>query len=508
MLRARHIARNVLFNWFGTIASMAVGFFLSPFVVHRLGDVAFGVWGLAVSVVAYMSLLDLGLQSSVLRFINKGHEQGDHESASDAISAALWVRLQISAVILLLSVALAAAFPSFFDIPHDLRIAAQIAVVLIGLKSAVTMSAGVFGAVLSGLNRYDLQNAVYLIQTVIRVTGVIIVLVTGHGIVAIGICELVATVISSIFLIAVARRLYPELRVRLRLPKRETLQYLWGYSAYAFLTTIAVQLIYQTDNLVVGRFVSVAAVTFYMIGSNLCNYANQVVEGIGGTFVPAASTYEASGNSAGLLSLYKNGTRAILAISLPIMITLMIRGPVFIGLWMGPKYARESGMVLLLLCIARVFSFANRTGSAIAFGIEKHKVPAIWAIGEGIANLTLSIVLARWMGLYGVALGTLIPSLFVQILLWPGYIATMVGISRFEVLAKVWTPVLLASMPFAAATLAVNVFFTAHSLIAFILQILLVLPIYFLMLGFTFRSYFRTQILPRVRAFFVAEARI
>ena len=72
-LRVRHIARNVLFNWFGTIASMAVGFFLSPFILHRLGNVAYGVWVLAISVVAYLNFLDLGMQNSVLRFVSKGY---------------------------------------------------------------------------------------------------------------------------------------------------------------------------------------------------------------------------------------------------------------------------------------------------------------------------------------------------------------------------------------------------------------------------------------------------
>ncbi|MCU1291750.1 MAG: polysaccharide biosynthesis protein, partial [Bryobacterales bacterium] len=262
-LRVRHIARNVLFNWLGTIANMAVGFFLSPFILHRLGDVAFGVWVLAISVVAYLGLLDLGMQSSVLRFVSKGHTKGDHEGASDAISAALWVRLQISAVALLLSAALAAIFPHVFKVPAELASDARKAIFLIGLTTASTMSIGVVGGVLSALNRYDLQNYVSLLQTVIRVVGVVWVLRAGYGIVAIAWCELLATMVGNLLLVWIARRLYPELRIQLKKPRRETLSQIWSYSFYAFLTTIAVQLVYQTDNLVVGAFVSASAVTFF-----------------------------------------------------------------------------------------------------------------------------------------------------------------------------------------------------------------------------------------------------
>src|ERR1035437_1838796 len=289
-LRVRHIARNVLFNWFGTIANLSVAFFLSPFIVHRLGNVAYGVWVLAIGAMAYLGLLDLGMQSAGLRVVAKGHTQNDHQGASEAISAALWVRLQISALILVLSAGLAAVFPLVFKVPAELAGDARKAILLTGVKMAITMSIGVVAGVLSALNRYDLQNYLSMVQTAVRVIGVVAVLRTGHGIVAIAVCELIAVLIYNALLVWVAHRLYPQLQILLNKPKRETLKRIWTYSSYAFLTTVAVQLIYQTDYIVVGKFVSVAAVTYYAIGYSLCSYTSQAINSMGATFVPAAST--------------------------------------------------------------------------------------------------------------------------------------------------------------------------------------------------------------------------
>ncbi len=505
-LRVRHIARNVLFNWFGTVANLAVGFFLAPFILHRLGDVAYGVWVLAISVVGYLSLLDLGMQSSVLRFVSKGHTQNDHQSASEAISAALWVRLQISALILMLSGGLAWVFPHLFKVSAELASEARAAVLLIGVSTAITMSVGVVAGVLSALNRYDLQNYASLAQTAVRVIGVVAVLRTGHGIVAIAVCELIATLAYNTLLVLIAHRLYPELQIQLNKPKIETLKRVWTYSSYAFLTTVAIRLVYQSDYLVVAKFVSVAAVTPYAIANSLCRYADQIVGAMGATFVPAASTYEAAGDTTRLLGLYKDGTRATLAISLPILITLILRGPRFIGLWMGPQYSHDSGTVLVILCTALLFSFANRTASSIAFGVEKHKTGAIWAIGEGVANLALSIILAHWYGIYGVAIGTMIPSLFVHLVLWPGYISKLVGLCYSEVVWKVWAPVYLSSIPFALATYAANVLFPARNLAVFFLQVIAVLPIFYFTIGLVFRTYVCSQIIPRIRSYFRTEA--
>jgi O-antigen/teichoic acid export membrane protein len=498
-LRVRHIARNVLYNWFGTIATMAVGLFLSPFIIHRLGNVAYGVWVLAIGVMAYLGLLDLGMQSAVLRFVSKGHTQNDHQGASEAISAALWVRLQISALILVLSAGLAAVFPLIFKVPAELAGDARKAILLTGVKMAITMSIGVVAGVLSALNRYDLQNYLSIVQTAVRVIGVVAVLRTGHGIVAIAVCELIAVLIYNALLVWVAHRLYPQLQILLNRPKRETLKRIWTYSSYAFLTTVAIQLIYQTDYIVVGKFVSVAAVTYYAIGYSLCSYTSQAINSMGATFVPAASTYEAAGDTNSLLMLYKNGTRATLAVSLPILITLMVRGRSFIGLWMGPQYSHSSGTVLIILCSTFLFVFANRTAQAIAFGVEKHKMGAIWAIGEGVVNLSLSIVLARRYGIYGVAIGTAIPSLLVNVVLWPGYISKLVGLSYSEVVWKVWAPVYLSSVPFAIATYAVNARFPAHNLIIFFLQTTAVLPVFIVSIGLVFRSYVTSQIFPKLK---------
>jgi O-antigen/teichoic acid export membrane protein len=488
-------------------ATMAVGFFLSPFLVHQLGNVAYGVWVLAISSINYFGLLDLGLRNSVTMFVAKGHTTGDHEGASEVLSAALWVRIQIAALVMVLCGILVVLFPIIFEVTPAMAADARLVVLLMGLNTAIYMSIGVFGGILSALNRYDLYTLVSLTQLTLRVIGVVAVLRTGHGIVAIAWCELLAATVGNVLFVFVARRIYPELRVRLKKPNREVLRRIWSYSVYVFLLMIAIQLVYQTDNLVVGAFVSASAVTFYSIGNSLCRYTQQLVGVMTATFTPAASTYDAAGDTSSLRALYYNGTRATMAVSLPILVTLILRGNNFIGVWMGPQYSRTSGTVLAILATALLFSLQNTPATSIAFGIEKHKTIAKWAIGEAIANLALSIVLARKIGIYGVAIGTLVPSLAVNLLLWPRYVSHLVGIHYREVLLKVWGPVFLCAVPFAGASWVVNAFFPARNMIVFIFQTLALLPIFAVSVGWMFRDNLKRAIIPQFKSYFRAEAK-
>jgi O-antigen/teichoic acid export membrane protein len=486
---------------------MAVGFFLFPFLVHRLGNVAYGVWILAMSSVSYFGLLDLGLRNSVTIFVSKGHTTGDHEGASEVLSAALWARLQMSGVVLALSAGFAAVFPLIFRVPAQLAVDARIVVALTGLNFAIYMSIGVFGGVLSALNRYDLSALVTLTQLILRVVGVVTVLRAGFGIVAIACCELFAATVGNVLFVYFARRIYPELEIRLRKPSWSVLKKIWSYSAYVFLLMVAIQLVYQTDNLVVGAFVSASAVTFYSIGNSLCRYTQQLLAAMTTTFTTAASTFGAAGDTSRLRALYYNGTRATMALSLPILITLIVRGDNFIGVWMGPQYSRTSGTVLVLLATALLFSLQNTPASSIAFGVEKHKTVAIWAVGEAIANLTLSITLARIFGIYGVAIGTLVPSLVVNLILWPNYVSRLVGIGYREVFLKVWGPVFLCAVPFAMASYAVKVFLPARNMKVFILETIALLPIFAVSVGWMLRDDVKRGILPRIKLYFHADAK-
>src|SRR5436189_5089174 len=105
MINAR-IGRSVVLNWIALVANVGVAFFLSPFIVHRLGNVAYGIWTLVNSMIAYMGLLDLGMRGAVTRFVSKHHARNEHSESSRAVSAAFWLRLGIGTIIVLTSLVL------------------------------------------------------------------------------------------------------------------------------------------------------------------------------------------------------------------------------------------------------------------------------------------------------------------------------------------------------------------------------------------------------------------
>jgi O-antigen/teichoic acid export membrane protein len=256
------------------------------------------------------------------------------------------------------------------------------------------------------------------------------------------------------------------------------LRIIWSYSFTTFVFIVAVQIITNTDNLVVGAFLSVGVVTFYAIGGSLVGYASQVSAALSTTFTPMASGFEASGRFEDLQKMLIRGTQATLALALPISAALLIRGGTFIRLWMGPQYEKISETVVRILMISMFFSIADGTAAAIMMAMEKHKPVARWALFEAMLNLGLSIVLVKTIGIYGVAWGTAISMTFTHLLFYPRYIQKVLGVAPRTYIWQGWGKILLCVLPFAGACAITEQLWHPANLLLFFGQILVILPVY------------------------------
>jgi O-antigen/teichoic acid export membrane protein len=482
MSRLNQIVRSIGSNWMALATSVVTAFFLSPFIVHHLGNTAYGVWTLVVSMISLMGLLDLGMRGAITRFVSRNHAQGNHQEASRAVSAGLWLRLWVACVIVAVSVVLSAVAPVIFHIPSDLRMAARGAILLVGASFALTLACGVFGGVLVALGRFSYVSGVSISQTMLRAAGVVWLLRAGHGILSLAIWEFTVAVLVNSALLTLCSRVYPELQISLKRPDPALFRQFVSYSLYVFLIHCATMAIYYTDNLIVGTFVSAAAVTFYSIGGSILEYLRQAVTSVTTIFMPLASSFEARGEHSELRRLLIQGTRFTLFISIPIAVALYFRGHTFIELWMGAQYAPISGHIVKILLLAQVFSIANFTSGNIAFGMARHRPFALAVLTESIANLALSILLVKRIGITGVAWGTVVPNLIVQLFFWPRYICKLLEMPVRSYLWESWARPALAAAPFCVACYLTSLHWGAAHLIQFFLQIVAILPL--LLLGF------------------------
>src|SRR5581483_4045656 len=114
-----HIIKNVGSSWFSLGFNILVGIFLSPFILHRLGDAAYGIWVLIFSVTGYYGLFDLGIRSSVVRYVSRFAAIHDNESLSKLINTSLLTYTVIGTIAMAVTLLGMSHVNSWFRIPPE-----------------------------------------------------------------------------------------------------------------------------------------------------------------------------------------------------------------------------------------------------------------------------------------------------------------------------------------------------------------------------------------------------
>jgi O-antigen/teichoic acid export membrane protein len=473
---SRRLARNAISNWGAFLVVAGVSFFLSPFVVHRLGNTAYGVWTLLVSVIGYLGLLDFGVRGAVTTYIARHQAAGEHQKSSSLASAALLLFSGLGAVAVTVAAVLSALLPLLFDLPAAEIGNARMVLMVGGLTVATTLIGAVFGGIITGLERFDISSGLEIGITVLRATLVIVFLRAGYGLVALALIHLAIAALHGAVLYVVARRLVPQLQFNFRQPLRPQLRTIVSFSMILSAIHLTGVIIYYTDAVVIAAMLPISAVTYFAIAGNLADYGAKVAGALSKTITPRVSAQLARVGASIEADIIATARVTALATG-AISATFWLRGESFISLWMGAEYGPLSGRVLSVLAIIVCLAGGRAIAASAIIGANQHRRLLPILIGEAVCNLLLSIVLVRSMGVVGVALGSAIPSVVVGLWFMPRCLAKSTTVSAGRYYRDAMLRPLLACVPFALASFAMEQLLPASNLFYIILQIAALLPL-------------------------------
>ena len=476
-INKRQIAKNVGSSWVSLGFDVLVGLFLSPFLIHWLGDTAFGIWVLIFSITGYYGLFDLGIHSSVVRYVSKFAATDDIEDLAKLINTSLFTYSCIGALSLLVTLFLSFYVDHIFKIPPELHSTARWLLLLVGASVGIGFPLGVVGGYLDGLQRFYVNNWANIAGDIARLVGILLAVHYGRGLLTIAAITVVLPVILSAIRGVIAYRIQP-VPFGLKYVDRTTFRTMVNYSSVTMIIMIATQLKFKTDNIVIGTMISAAAVTYFSIGSRIVSYAQQVVMAMAQNFLPIASQSEATGNMDRLRKVFVVGNRICALTAFPITAVLLVLGRSVIELWVGKKYVATSYPVLVVLIVPATLMWAQAASGRVLFGISKHRTWAFVTLAEGICNLILSIILVRPYGIIGDAYGTAIPLACSMILFMPRHLCRQLGIRLGTYLREAFVLPLLVTAPLMLALLWMQRWFIPHTYLQLAAQLLIAGTVY------------------------------
>ncbi|HEY3973269.1 MAG TPA: flippase [Candidatus Sulfotelmatobacter sp.] len=480
------ILKNVGSSWFSLGTNVVVGIFISPYIIHHLGDEAFGIWILIFSITGYYGLFDLGIRSSIVRYVAKYSANEEHEQMNRLVNTAMFSYSAIGIVTIGITLVAAYYVHSIFpkidpaDVPTS-----RLLLLMVGASVSLGFPLGVFSGILEGLQRFYLLNFVNVISTVLRAVLIVVALRHGRGLLTVALITVGLPLVNGLVNGVSVFHLLP-LRLGPRYVSRASLRLIAGYSGTTFLIIVAGRLRFKTDALVIGTFVSAAAITYFTIGSRLVDYSSELVSSLAQIFVPMSSQSQAKGDIDGLRKIFVVGNRACALIIFPITAILTVLGKSIIEAWVGPKYIATSYPVLLVLLYPTTLMLAQSASGRTLWGMAKHRTWAYVVLVEGAANLILSVVLVRPYGIMGDAIGTAIPLTCSMILFLPLHLCRLLGIKLRTYLHRAFVFPLALCLPLIAVLLLMQRWFVPHRLGPLLIQLVIAGLVYGLGLAWAF----------------------
>ncbi len=395
-------------SWLGLATTMVVGFLLTPFILHRLGNTALGLWVLMTSFTGYYGLLDLGIRSAIVQYVARYQATNETEELSKVVSTGFFAYTCVSVAAILITLVTAAHVQSWFKLsPEDTAVAHPL-LLIVGIATAIGMPLTVFSGVLEGCQHFAFIGTVQIVTVVLRAALIVVGLSAGHGIVFVGGVTVALNLITSVVLTGKALRIFPPKLVSWRGMSRSTLSALIGFGIVTFWMGISQVLRFQVDAMVVAAFISVPAVTFFAAGGKLATYSIEVVTAMAQVFAPMTSALHATGSTDGLRRMLVVGNRYCAFVAFPLAAGLFLIGGRVIQAWLGAPYV-SSKSVLMILIVPTTLWISQASSVRVLYGMHQHKTLAAVMLAESLVNLVGSIALARPYGINGVAVGTAIP---------------------------------------------------------------------------------------------------
>jgi O-antigen/teichoic acid export membrane protein len=454
--------KNVSSSWFGLASNFVVGFFLSPFILHRLGDDAFGLWVLVFSLTGYYGLFDFGIRSSIVRYVAQFKATGEKDSLNRFINTSLCTYGGTGLVLLMVTTGASFYVDSVFRIPAPLQSSAKVLFLVVGTAAAVGFPLSVFAGVLEGLQKFNWLSLTQAGYNMARAVLIVIALRRGGGLLTIALISMILNLCTYAVYFAVVQR---ELAVRyaLRYVSRESFRKMVSFGSITFIIVVAFQLRFYSDAVVIGMFLSSSAITYFSIGSKLVSYASGVTQNMSQIFTPMSSEFNATGNVEGLRRVLVMGNRACALIAFPICTSLLIVGKSVIEVWVGAKYVPVGYVVLAWFAVGDCTEVAQSASPKILFGMARHRTMGLVRLAEGAVNLVLSIVLLRYYGVVGVAMGTVLPQLCTNLVFMPRHLCRALGMRVQVFLSQSYLAPLLLNLPLIAVLLVLQRFFRPHN---------------------------------------------
>lgn len=410
MSRSKNAAKNVMISFISQIATVLLSFICRKIFLLYLSVEYLGISSTFTSLLGALSLAELGIETAITFTLYAPLAKHDNEKIKKIMYVYKCIYEKIGFIVLALGIF---AMPFIPLILKDIQISIEVYIIyLMQLFSTVsTYFLAYKRALFVADQKIYICKAIDMLSNVLGTVLRILSLLIWKDFTIYLAIQLAQTVISNVILSYMGNRIYPFLKGKAIKDKAVEKQ-LIGNVKNIFFAKLAGYIYGSTDNLVISTLISTASVGY------LANYTQitlaakgiiqSVVSAVQGVLGNLLTEVEDRKHNLDVLHRYTYCTYTISTLFF-VPILLLIQN--LITVWIGENYVLPYLYAVLIIAemyISFVHAPIYAYESALGMFEQEKKISIIGSI----MNLSISVIVAKILGITGVLLGTFISQMY------------------------------------------------------------------------------------------------
>lgn len=394
------------------------GILVTPYVIRSLGNQEYGLYTLIGAFVGYLSVLDLGLNNAIIRYVAQYRVQNDEKSQENFLATSLIIYCLIAIILAVLGFVFYLNIDYFFS--NSLSIEelhkAKIMTIILVFNIAFTLPGGAFTGICSGYEKFVFPRILSIIKVVIRTITLVCILHFGSNSIGVVILD---TFINLIFIVATIWYTFSKLKIKIKLHRWDFsfVKEIFKYSFWIFLFALVYQFQWRTGQVILGSTTNTTIVAIFGIGVMLGVYFTTFGNIINGFLLPKAvqAVYNNVSNEVLTDQMIKVGRLSYLLL-IYVFGAFLLTGQDFIKLWIGELYLPAYWIAIAIMAVY-IVPIAQGYSHAILDAKKMLRFKSLNFLLFSIIGAFSGYLLSKKYGMYGMIGGLVSAVFFLQIIM-------------------------------------------------------------------------------------------
>ncbi len=417
-LRHRPLVRNTLLNLSGQVAPLIVSVLTIPKVFRGLGEERFGLLALILIVAGYFSIFDLGLGRATTRLVAETIGKGDYRRLPSIAWTASITQCVFGVLAgLILALLTPVLIERFLNISPLRLEEARSGFYVVALSVPFVLLANSLRALLEAAQRFDLVNANAVPFSILNALTPLVGVYLGWTLPIIVAALVVLRIMNTAAYAWLCLGLFPSLRGNPRFEPNVLLP-LAAFGGWVTISSVVGPIFLYIDRFFIGALVSVSAVSYYTVPSDVITRLWILPVSLSVTLFPAFSGM-GSTRLENVAPTFARAQKTVFMLVGPTVLVLLLLADRVLRIWLGDTFAARS------VTVFQTFAFGAIVGCLAPVSgmlIQSFGRPDIVAKVYVFLHLPLTVALGWYLigtlGIEGAALTTALRTILDSVILF------------------------------------------------------------------------------------------